>query len=460
MVIRVNVVEYVREAIGENFIFGYSCSNLLLANSFMESSPTHSSELWSWWRKVLFRFFCVYLLLYMAPLTWLGDIPLLNLVGEYYSKVENWLVNLTNTYIFHVKDILVPLNGSGDTSYGYAQLCFFILAAAVGMILWTIVDKRKTYDTAYYWLLVLVRYYVAMFALSYGLIKLFGQQMIFPSLSALATPLGDLLPMRFSWYFIGYSTPYQFFSGAVEVIAGVLLLFRRTSMLGAFIAASVFLNVMMMNLCYDIPVKLFSIHLFICSNFLLLGNAKRLLNFFIFNKSTQPSPRIMLSKKWMRVGQTVLKIAFLGLFLVMPFVRLYPGSQGTNGASTTKKLATGFFSVDQFEGSSVDSLRWKDVIFERNNSGSIQTTDTVFRQRYRRGYFSYALDSLERTIAFKKFATDSIPLFTMHYTMPDTNHIVLQGKIRNDSVVVSLKRQKRHFQLAERQFHWLSETNR
>lgn len=426
----------------------------------MLTASIPSANPWSLWQKILFRFCCIYVLLYMTPWTWLGDIPILGLIGEYYGKAEEQLVNLANTYIFHVKDVLVPLNGSGDTSYGYAQLYFFILTATTGSILWTLFDKRKNYDTAFYWLLILIRYYVAMVALRYGIIKLFGQQMIFPSLSALATPLGDLLPMRFSWYFIGYSTPYQFFSGAVEVLAGVLLLFRRTSTLGAFVASSVFLNVMMMNLCYDIPVKLFSIHLFLFSNLLLIGDARRLLNFFVFNKPTEPAPRIALSRKWMRTTQTALKFAFVGLFLVMPLFGSYQRAFGTMDSPKLTKLTSGFFTVDQFKGNVADSLRWKDVVFEVNNSGSIQTADTLLRQRYRRGYFSYTLDSLKQTIAFKKFATDSTALFSMRYTMPDTNHIVLQGKIRNDSVIVALKRQKRHFQLAERQFHWLSEANR
>jgi hypothetical protein len=284
--------------------------------------------------------------------------------------------------------------------------------------------------------------------------------MIFPSLSALATPLGDLLPMRFSWYFIGYSAPYQFFSGAVEVVAGVLLLFRRTSTLGALVAAGVFLNVMVLNLCYDIPVKLFSIHMFLFSNFLLLGDAKRLLDFFLFNKVTKPATRLTLPKQWMRTGQLVLKIAFAILFLLLPLYRSFDGARAATNPSTSPKLTTGFFKVDQFQSNVADSLRWKDVVFEQNNSGSIQTDDTLFRQRYRRGYFSYSIDSLKQTLDFKRFANDSLPLFTMHYVMPDTNNIVLRGKIRNDSVVVSLKRQKRHFQLAERQFHWLSESNR
>ena len=78
-----------------------------------------------------------------------------------------------------------------------------------------------------------------------------------PRLSQLATPLGDLLPMRFSWLFIGYSVPYQFFSGAMETIAGLLLLYRRTVTAGLFAATGAFMNVVMINLAYDVPVKLF-----------------------------------------------------------------------------------------------------------------------------------------------------------------------------------------------------------
>lgn len=417
-----------------------------------------SVGLWPLWQKLIFRFGCIYLLLYMSPWTWISAVPFLSFTSEYYGLLESWFVNQANTYIFHVKDVLVPLNGSGDTSYGYAQLCFFLLAAASGALIWTAFNRRKNYDLAYYWLMVLVRYFVAINAFSYGIIKLFGLQMIFPSMSALATPLGDLLPMRFSWFFIGYSTPYQFFSGAVEVLAGLLLFFRRTSTLGAFVAASVFLNVMVMNLCYDIPVKLFSAHLFVFSTLLLLSDAQRLLNFFIYNRVTQPAPRVVLPQKWMRTTQIVLKVAFVCLFVAMPFYNSYQNAFGASPAP--KKLVTGIFSVDQIKGTSVDSLRWKDVIFENNNAGSIQTTDTLFRQRYRRGYFGYKLDSLARVISFRKSVWDTTTLFSMQYAMPDTNHIVLRGKIKNDSVVVALTRQKRHFQLAERQFHWLSEANR
>jgi hypothetical protein len=51
-------------------------------------------------------------------------------------------------------------------------------------------------------------------------------------------------------------------------------------------------------------------------------------------------------------------------------------------------------------------------------------------------------------------------MFAMRYEVPDTNTIRFWTKVRNDSLFVELTRTNRHFQLAERQFHWLSEYNR
>jgi hypothetical protein len=48
----------------------------------------------------------------------------------------------------------------------------------------------------------------------------------------------------------------------------------------------------------------------------------------------------------------------------------------------------------------------------------------------------------------------------MRYEVPDTSVIRFHTKIRDDSVYVELVRMPRHFQLTERQFHWLSEYNR
>jgi hypothetical protein len=182
-----------------------------------------------------------------------------------------------------VYDSLVPLNGSGDTSFGWIQLRLYLLLAIVGCVIWSLVDtKRSNYNFLAYWFRLILRYTLIIHCFGYGISKLFCFQMPFPSLSQLATPLGDYLPMRLSWMYMGYSSTYQFFAGAFEVVAGILLLFRRTATFGTIVALGVFTNVMIMNMGYDIPVKLFSTHLVVIC-FVLLAFEYRRIFALLFN---------------------------------------------------------------------------------------------------------------------------------------------------------------------------------
>ena len=110
-----------------------------------------------------------------------------------------------------------------------------------------------------------------------------------------------------------------------------------------------------------------------------------------------------------------------------------------------------------------DSLRWNDVIFDNSSAGSVGTRDPVFWQRYRRGYFRYATDTAAKVASVWKTSTipgDSTFMFRMRYDVRDSMTVALHTMIRGDSVHAELVRVPRHFQLAERQFHWISEYNR
>ena len=285
-----------------------------------------SEHPWPLWRKVLFRFFFIYLLLQLAPWTWLDTIPGVGYVTQYFSKAFTWVVESANRYLFHIRPVLIPPNGSGDTSYGWAEVCTYLLLALIGAATWTVIDrKRRSYDVADYWLRTFVRYFIATTAFTYGIIKIFALQMVFPNLSQLATPLGDFLPMRFSWLFIGYSTPYQVFSGIFETIAGLLLLNRRTVTLGLLVAAGVFTNVVLLNLSYDIPVKIFSSHILIYIIYLLAHDWKRLTAFFVFNQPVQPTHLYdaVYSKRWSRYTRIGIKVLFVILSVILPVINSY-----------------------------------------------------------------------------------------------------------------------------------------
>ena len=424
---------------------------------------------WPLWKRILFRFFFIFFTLYMTPWTWLDTLPYVSKLTEWYSNLEDWAVRFANAKFFHLKNQLIPIAGSGDTSWGWAQLFLFLLLGVVGCIVWSIIDrKRKSYNKADYWLCVFVRYYLAIFAFLYGIIKLFALQMTFPNPSLLATPLGDLLPMRLSWLFMGYSTPYQVFSGTMEVLAGILLLSRRTATFGTVVAAGVFMNVMMMNLSYDIPVKLFSMRLEFMSLFLLAHEYKRIFAFFILNEPVGACSiyNVRFEKKWMRISRIVLKIIFIGVFVGWMFYTTLDRYNQFYAGPPHQPIPQGIYNVETYVLNKdtippliTDTLRWQDLILE-NGFGSIKTSDTAFRKRYQRAYFNYSFDTTKHTLNFKKGFADQNPFLSFQYEMPDSNIIRLWGKLRKDSLFIVLRKSDRHFQLTERQFHWLSESNR
>jgi hypothetical protein len=117
------------------------------------------------------------------------------------------------------------------------------------------------------------------------------------------------------------------------------------------------------------------------------------------------------------------------------------------------------YAVNNVQLAPTDTLRWKDAIFE-NETGSTVVADTSFRPRYGRAYFGFKADSTRHKFTVTKALDAKAVIYNFDYTLPDTNLIRLTGKTRQGNVVIDLKRTKRHFQLAERQFHWLSEHNR
>jgi hypothetical protein len=56
--------------------------------------------------------------------------------------------------------------------------------------------------------------------------------------------------------------------------------------------------------------------------------------------------------------------------------------------------------------------------------------------------------------------TDGAMIASFHYQVADDNTILFWGQQRKDSLHFILKRNPHHFQLTDRQFHWLSEANR
>jgi hypothetical protein len=267
---------------------------------------------WSVIERILFRFSFCYITLYYAP-SILEFLPGTGLL-------MNWISYWWRLLVYELAGVTAPSQptGSGDTFSAYiAQLLILIFSAAISII-WSISDRRKgNYIRLHGWLRVLARYALAFVLLSYAFAKVIPTQFIPLQNAQLAETYGRSSPMGLLWRFMGFSTAYTIFGGCAELLPAFLLLFRRTALLGSVLAFIVMLNVVMLNLCYDVPVKLSSINLLLLSAFLILPDMSRLYQFFVLNAPTEPSDlrEPVLSNISIRRTALVLKYTALVILL-------------------------------------------------------------------------------------------------------------------------------------------------
>jgi hypothetical protein len=114
---------------------------------------------------------------------------------------------------------------------------------------------------------------------------------------------------------------------------------------------------------------------------------------------------------------------------------------------------------DTIPAITTDTLRWQNIVLDAGGQGSIKGTDTSFRKIYGRRYFAYEVDTIKNQLTFSKFR-DNTKLAVFNFTIIDSATLQLKGIRGKDSLYMVLKKWNKNFQLAERQFHWLSEYNR
>ena len=279
--------------------------------------------------KIAFRFSFAYWIIY----NW--SFLLRSIIPVYGFKVDMWYQQLlasaaqwVATHVIKIEDELVPglRNGSGDTTEAYIiALIFFVLAISAALI-WTVADcwRRTNYRIMKDLLRSYLRYVLAFWMLSYGLAKvgLYGNQFSPISEFQFNKYWGDSSPMNVVWSFMGASQAYTVFAGMGEVIGGLLLVWRRTATLGALVVLGVMTNVMMLNYCYDVPVKLFSTHLVCMAVYILLYDAGRLANLLFLNGTVEPAslrpPYTNNITIWI---QRALKLAILVIAVALPIYR-------------------------------------------------------------------------------------------------------------------------------------------
>jgi uncharacterized membrane protein YphA (DoxX/SURF4 family) len=413
---------------------------------------------WPLAQRIGFRFVFAYLAFYIFPFP-LGLIPWLGERLAFYDDAWNALTGWVAAHLLHLGH---PLswkgNGSGDTTAAWLSALVQLSVALVVTIVWSVLDRRRRdYRRLFDWLHLYVRWLLLYFMLSYGLSKVIKTQFPLPGPERLLEPYGESSPMGLLWTFMGQSTAYTIFAGALEVLGGLLLIFRRTATLGALVVAAVMTNVVMLNLCYDVPVKLFSSQLLSMAVLLAAPDLARLGRVLVLHESVPASvPRgPSFARRWQRVVAVVLKVAFLG-YVGFTFVsaRLERYAKG-DGAPTPAYY--GVWEVESFvrNGETLPPLttdpdRWQRVIINKRGGLGLR------RMNGARASYKLTTDPAQHTLTL---VTDPLAApVTLAVTELADDQIELTGQIDDQLVTARLRKMDESKQLLiTRGFRWINE---
>jgi hypothetical protein len=415
---------------------------------------------WHMGPRVAFRFCFVYFGLFCLSTQIFGslfpipkfDIPDLSLLLQ---PILFW----TAARVFGAKLPLVYTgSGSGDKTFDWVLVFCLLVVAVVATGLWSLLDRKRTnYASLHKWFRVFIRFSLAGQMFSYGMAKVIPLQMPFPHLTQLLEPLGNFSPMGVLWSSIGSSRTYEIFAGSAETLTGCLLVFSRTTPLGALLGLFEMIDVFMLNMAYDVPVKLFSFHLILLNLFLLAPELPRLIDFFIRNRPVFPAPELELFD---RPGRN--RLAFwsqLGLGVWLLAMNLYGSSQMwfEYGGGREKSPLYGIWNVNRMSIDGhlrppllTDKDLWRNAIFDFPERMTVQRMNGEF------AHYNVSFKMDAKTLELTRNGKSAKSNLT--FQQPSPGQLAFDGTLEGHKVHMQLQVvDSNQFLLVNRGFHWVQE---
>jgi len=426
---------------------------------------------WNLPERVAFRFAFCYLSLFC-----LGMVDVLKLfvaIFAFHRETSGMLDFLWRRLVpwvaVHLMRLPPPgLDGDSDSVFAYVLTACQLSFSAGAALIWSLLDRRrKEYGVLLGWLRRTVSLLLACVLFSYGTDKVFPLQFGRVSLVRLSQRVGDLDLFNLLWMSMAGSTAYTIFSGALEILAGLILLIPRFEALGALLSMGVMTNVLVLNLTYDVPVKLLAFHLLLCAIFLAVCNGRRIAGVLLSDRAIEARAPVPLSNRaWVNrtasIVQPAAGLAMLTLFALVMFLRYHDrqhnsapsplyGIWGVDemrltgnppGALLTPKLAA-MMKVRPGED------RWQQLIVDTAQESALRLGNGVVDQ------ITVKVDAAGKTASLTDSA-DAVWRCDLRIDRPAEGLLNLRGQINGVEASVRLHRMPTEkLRLLTSHFHWV-----
>ena len=399
-------------------------------------------------KKIAHRITIIFVGLFILTLPFSHDI--LPNIGEYFHPFFAKLAKWVGDNIFHISTTYTHELLSDSTGL-YIHTFNLLIISIIGGLIWGFFDKQQTYfakiQTGFY---VFISYYLSFYLLHYGFHKIFKTQFYLPEPNTLFTNVGEMTPDILYWTTLGSSYMYSVFTGFLEVIPAVLLWFKSTRLLGACIALGVLVNVFMINMGFDISVKIFSGFLCFLAALLVLPYLPNLYRFFVVNERTFPTKQPSLSSS---TKAAFLKSLVIGLILFEVLVPYFKNNT-FNDDKVARPHFHGAYEIQSFmvHGEILaplvtDKRRWYRFFIHRQGYFITQAMDGQMQD------YTLQYDLENQQLILRDYAQQKIILNYIYSAQDST--FVLKGSFYNKPIEVHTKMiDKDKIPLLQPYFHW------
>ncbi|MFC4125025.1 DoxX family protein [Nocardia rhizosphaerae] len=424
--------------------------------------------------RIIFRFGFLVVGIGMAG-TWLLH-TLLRTAGlppETVNSVARWaalspLSDWIGARVFGA-EIDYTITGSGDTAAKWVGVFTLVLVAVPITAAWTVLDRRRTdYRRLAGAFRLLLRFALVSALMLYGMIKVLPTQMSF-NLERLVEPFGHMSPMAVLWAQSSLSAPYEIALGAAEVTAALLLILPRTAGLGSVLAVLVGLQVLLVNLTFDVPVKLFAMQVLLYATILAAPELARIVRAVLGTAvPARPAETLLDSPRGNR--RLLIAQALLGMWILAASIaEAYDGWHTYGSARPTSPLY-GIWNVTEYtrDGEPVPALvdfttqdsglpvpteRFRRIIFDIPQGMTVQRLDDSLVS------FPARVDTEQRMITLSRDTEHQWQLARFDYVRPQRDQLILTGTLGGKPVRMRLDLvDLAQFPAVARGFHWVQAT--
>lgn len=337
------------------------------------------------------------------------------------------------------------LNGF-DSKYDFARFSFITTISLLSASIWLFIDSKLKLDynqKLKTLLQTILRYHIGLTLILYGLSKVFLLQFGVMDIDSLEASIGEHSGMTFLWAFMSYSKFYGISAGLIEVAGGILLLYRRTTSLGAFLLLVAMLNVVLMDIGFDVSVKMFAIHLLLMVILLMWEDLERLFDFFFRGRLVKSFnyPPLFEEQKSKKVG-IFIKVA-LFLYIIVSFgnnMKERINSQHGNrykAFTSAHEIELFVKNGDTIPKDETDHSRWNKIII--NGVSNLPETLVISRMDDSREWYKFTADTIAKKLNLTKMYSDSAKAYILTYETIEPKTYIYQGIFEGDTIWVKTK---------------------